>query len=504
VKERPPQPADDPRGAAPFSPPLALRPTTQLAQPEPQTLEKYRTLGLTLLLSFLGVLVALGIGYAHYWLGHETHRLVKVLLAIAVVMLFLTRPPLALGILPFTLPYMTWLPKSPVPMLNAMNLLIVSMAIGWIGRTVMTKGRFLEASPWNVPLSLFLGWTLLSWLRPAIMSGSGKFVAASLQSYWAGVSGILLFYIVFNTVRTKVQVRRLALLFCIGAALGLIGLLRESASLGGGRRVSGGLGQENDAGAFFALAALFTVGMLTADYRGWFRRLALLGSLVASAVAVVLPASRGAMVGFLAGALPQVIRGGVIWILILVLLVVGFVIWAPDYVMDRLRETSDAATVEDGGRYDALNTTAGGRLDFWKAALQVIVHNPIIGVGWERMNNAMEPYLGKARPPHNLYLELAGESGIPGVLLLFWLFIGALLQARPLFAHPGFPRGVALGYTSAILAFLVSNLFGGRFFTFSIAGSVSVMTAILFRTRILLDEDRRRQGQGLRVADAWS
>jgi hypothetical protein len=45
----------------------------------------------------------------------------------------------------------------------------------------------------------------------------------------------------------------------------------------------------------------------------------------------------------------------------------------------------------------------------------------------------------------------------------------------------------------------VSNIFGGRFFDFSIAGSFSFLTALVFRARALLIEERKA---ALRVAES--
>jgi O-antigen ligase len=484
-----PGPAGGPGPAETLPPKAAARIPPVFGQSEPQVLDRHPSIGWIALLSLLAIALAVGIGYGNYTMGQEPHRLAKILVGLLVVGVFLMRPAWALVLLPFVFPFITWLPKSSIPLLNATNLLLISMFMGWIGRTVQQRQRFFDSSPWNLPLAIFVFWALFSWLHATLMRGGFGYAMASFQGFWSGISGVLMFFVVFNTIRTRAQVRTMALLFCVGGALGLFGLLRESHGLGGGRRVSGGLGQENEAGAFFATAALFTLGLLAAGYRGWLRRGLLLCSLAASAAATILPASRGAMLGFLAGALPQAVRGGVVWILVLVLLVGGFLVWAPDYVKERVQRTELAATQDGGSRYEALNETGGGRLDFWQAALKVIAHSPVIGVGWGRMIPAMEPYLGKSRPPHNLYLETAGEMGIPGLALLLWLFWVPLRTARSMARERGFPRGLAFGVSSALIGFLVANVFGGRFFSFSAAGSISLLAALLFRTRLLPDEE---------------
>jgi O-antigen ligase len=254
------------------------------------------------------------------------------------------------------------------------------------------------------------------------------------------------------------------------------------------RRVGGGLGQINVAGAYFATAALFTLGLLATGYRRWLEKLALLGCVVASTVGLVLPASRGAFVGFLAGALPQAIRAGVVGFLILALIVGGFLAWAPGYVKERVTKTQEAITTDDADRYDALNQDSGGRFDFWKASLKIIAAHPILGVGFGRTHLAMEDLVGTARSPHNAYLSTAGDMGIPGLLGLLWLFWIALRAAGSLTRSPGFPRGLGLAFRGAILGLMVSNLFGGRIFCFNIGGAFAFLTALVFRARSLLQE----------------
>ena len=174
-----------------------------------------------------------------------------------------------------------------------------------------------------------------------------------------------------------------------------------------------------------------------------------------------------------------------IWVVVLCVVVGTFFLWAPEYARQRVVSAEEAAT-DESSRGDALNKDSGGRLEFWRASLDIIARNPIVGVGYENISSEIGKRIGRARPAHNLYLETAAETGIPGLILLLWLFFAGLHGASALLRVPGFPRSLGLAYQSAIVVFMVSNIFGGRFYAFNLAGMISLLTALVFRARALL------------------
>ncbi|WP_235836226.1 O-antigen ligase [Agarivorans sp. Toyoura001] len=63
------------------------------------------------------------------------------------------------------------------------------------------------------------------------------------------------------------------------------------------------------------------------------------------------------------------------------------------------------------GGISSTESSAAGRLDAWYDGIQMLIHNPVFGVG---MGNFMEEH-GKVA--HNSYVHVAGELGIPGYSL---------------------------------------------------------------------------------------
>jgi O-antigen ligase len=457
-----------------------------IEEPDPTIIGRHRNTIFLILLGVLAIAGALAASYLQYDLGQAPHRVLKVMLGAAAALVILARPDWALGLLPLAFVYTAWLPKSPVPMLNTMNLLIGSIFLGWASHDIAQRRAIRDPSPWSLPLLLFLAWYGFAWLRSMLLFGNGlRSLVDFAPVLWTAVCGLILFLPVYNSLRTWKQIRSLTLLFCVGSGLGLLGIIKEGAHGGWDRGVGGGLGQVNVAAAYFATATVFGLGLLGAGFRGTWKRLLLLASIAASAWALLFSASRGAYLGFLVGSLPQIFRAGVIWVVVLGLLVGAFLLWAPDYAMERVTRAEEAAT-DETDRVGAVNRETGGRLDLWRASLDVIVKNPLIGVGYGRLPLEIERRTGSVKPAHNLYLETAGETGIPGLILLLWLFAAGLVGAAGLLRVPGFPRALGLAYQSAIVVLMVTNLFGGRFYSFNMAGMVSFLTALVFRARALV------------------
>ena len=469
-----------PRGAQP--PPVF----TGFGQPDPTILGRYRNTLFLLLLGALAIAGALAVSYLHYRLGQAPHRVLKIVAGAAVGLVILARPAWALGLLPLAWVYDADMPVSPVPMVNGMNLLIASLFLGWAGNSIARKRAGTTASAWSLPLLLFLAWYGFAALHSVVMSEGGlRLFLALLPGLWGALCGLILFVPVYNFVQTWKQIRILALLFCVGSALGLIGLVYEAAGVGWRHRVGGGVGAINEAAAYFATATAFALGLLQSGYRDLRKRLLLLGSAVAAGAAMIIPASRGAYVGFLVGLLLTAFRLGIVWVVALSILLGTFFLWAPDYAKQRVMSTEQAAA-DGSDRGNALNKNSGGRLEFWRASLDIIAKNPIAGVGYGNIAREIGKRIGRARPAHNLYLETAAETGIPGLVLLLWLFFAGLLGASALLRAPGFPRALGLAYQSALVVFMVSNIFGGRFYAFNTAGMISLLTALVFRARALL------------------
>jgi O-antigen ligase len=435
-------------------------------------------------------LVALGFvlfaAYAHYNLDQAPHRVYKMLAGFVFVVILFLRPEWTLMLLPFALPYSEMLPISPIPMLNSTNVLMFALLLSWIGHSVLLKRRILEPSPWNRPLLFFLAWAMASAIFGIVTRGSGiAELYPRLQSWWYAMMGFILFFVTYNTVREKKQIRLLAYLYCVGAGLGAVGVLSEYRDYSYARRVAGGMGDINGASAYFACAVVFTVEVLGSHYRHLWQKLLLVGALIGSGIGMILPASRGAIVACAATGGVQAMRSGPIRMMLVVVTGIAIFVFTPQHVKDRFVETQEEVAAGEFAE------GSSGRVDIWKGTLEVIKSNPILGVGFGQLPSAMgETSYGERRVAHNLYLETMAEMGIPGIALIMTLFWRGLRGARKLRKASGFPKTLGNAYFYFLITLLISNLFGGRLYAIYTAGALSILTALVFRTQKIVETER--------------
>jgi len=125
--------------------------------------------------------------------------------------------------------------------------------------------------------------------------------------------------------------------------------------------------------------------------------------------------------------------------------------------------------------------SAQGRYRDLGIALEVVSHNPIIGVGLGQDMIALNQARGQStwRSVHNVYLQYAVDLGVPGFLLFAWLHLLCFRSAwaverrarnDPAVAELG---PLAAGVQVSLVAFLVAAMFhpiAYQFYFFSIAG----------------------------------
>ena len=78
------------------------------------------------------------------------------------------------------------------------------------------------------------------------------------------------------------------------------------------------------------------------------------------------------------------------------------------------------------------SSSGGARLEMWKAAIEVIANNPVLGVGENNFNQQVsllieskkiDGFVGQFNHPHNEYLSNLVEQGILGLVALLALFL---------------------------------------------------------------------------------
>jgi putative inorganic carbon (HCO3(-)) transporter len=401
------------------------------------------TVGRTLLAASSAVLIGAG-------LASRTPALV-VLAAVPVLVAVIARPEGATVVFVFVfylnVPVLLAHATGVTAFGSAAALLLTIPAVAY----VLLRREALVLTPALGLMVVYLTVLVIS----AVHGGSSQVSAGGVNVFLT--EGLLLYLLVTNSVRTPEVLRGVIwALLAAGATMGAISVWQEvthsySNTLGGlaqvagaegvpvradrARELAGPIGEQNRYAQ--VLLVLLPLAVWAARVE---RRTAL--RLAAAAAAglilsgVLLTFSRGAGVALVVVALAMLATGFVRLRHVLALAValsVLTVVVAPDYVQ-RLESLSqlDAATATDRSGIDS---SLRGRATENLAALHAFSDHPMIGVGpgqffavySQRYANTLDlRYLETRRRAHNLYLELAADTGILG-LLAFLAIVGTTM-----------------------------------------------------------------------------
>ncbi|MEE9299306.1 MAG: O-antigen ligase family protein [Acidimicrobiia bacterium] len=233
-------------------------------------------------------------------------------------------------------------------------------------------------------------------------------------------------------------------------------------------RISGPIGDPNFYAQWLVMLVPLAIDRFGDENRGPLRVLAAAAAVLCS-VAVVLTFSRGglialiAVLGLMALRHPPRLRtlAGLIAVGVLALPLV------PNGYVDRVSALTDI-----GGVDAATDPSIRNRGAQFNAAWEMFSSRPLSGVGYgnyiERYNEYARD-LGvdltrKPREAHNLFMETAAETGVPGLIVLGTVFtaaFAALRAGRRRFRAMGDHRADGIGYALAValIGYLVTSIF---------------------------------------------
>lgn len=144
------------------------------------------------------------------------------------------------------------------------------------------------------------------------------------------------------------------------------------------------------------------------------------------------------------------------------------------------------AASQAGYQRDTLDPwTLFARLAVWKLMLRDIMQHPLVGIGYGgdtfMMRFADYPETMKAAGSHSVFLMVALGSGIPALIFLIWVLIGAVRALISLAGKVSDKGTYALliGTAIMIVGFAVRNLFDYMF-----AGSIAYLFWLLVATAL--------------------
>jgi putative inorganic carbon (HCO3(-)) transporter len=255
-------------------------------------------------------------------------------------------------------------------------------------------------------------WMLLALIPLIVMSGflngSGMFGIEEAKQLF--ISAIIPLFL-FSTCISSIKRQHVLMVVCLIAALLMVhnGHVQQTAYEGygwalnthsvgyieqGERRITylGFFNDPNDLGMFLVMCIPFTIYFYN---KGNFPlKLIMLMILSALGYGIYLTGSRGSMLG----------AGGLLGVYILVVNA-GPKLFIASVVLSPIAATVVASLQSN------IDSSANGRLEAWYAGIQMLMSNPIFGIGKGQF------YDHHGLVAHNSYIHVAGELGVPGYSL---------------------------------------------------------------------------------------
>ena len=269
------------------------------------------------------------------------------------------------------------------------------------------------------------------------------------------VHGLILFVVASQALTERTDGRGLAL------GLGALFLVRGAIQGGSGLYLDGDLGP-------LLVMTLPLVWWAGIELRGIASRMLIAAMVIAMLTLVVATENRGAAVAL------GVVVLTVMWQLMrrfrYVLLVAPLVL-APALALVPASYTHRFAAIWDQTLSHPTagldRATVAERLDLWSAGIKMTLAHPVFGVGpgnYPNLINSLVVSGNENLPAHNSLVNIAAESGLPGLVLFVTLFaaIGILLVGVIRKQHVGWRVSAAWSLLASLLAYLAAGLFISR------------------------------------------
>jgi len=432
-----------------------------------------------------GAAMVLVIGFVllDYQFNQASHRLFKILLGCMAAAAILLKPRFGLWLIPIAAPFLSMMPKTPIPGVNTLNALLLSVFLTFAFSRVLARRNIMRPARLGGWIGGFMLVAALSIVRGAAVPTGYSYNAGatSLELFRAGVS-FLGYFIALAMVQGERDRKTYGLAIVIGLAAEAVITILWGPNGSQGRAV-GSIGQANELGAFMATYTVVAAALIW-GVKAIPARILLLAIVVTGTWATMMSVSRGAIVALSAGLLFVAFRSSK-WMVALVLAaLLSSPAWVPANVKDRVLSTSGEA---EGTDEVELEASAMARVETWKAIMKVVSEHPIEGVGFGGLGYVLEDVgagLGLYEvkdSAHNTFLRMWGEMGLLGIVVFVGLLIAcirlALDGARV--AVSRFDRQLSVGLAAAVIAMAVSCAFGDRFFRFELVGSFWILCALV-------------------------
>jgi putative inorganic carbon (hco3(-)) transporter len=231
----------------------------------------------------------------------------------------------------------------------------------------------------------------------------------------------------FTVIKTTAQLKQLA--WVIMLSQGYIAYEANLAYINGNNWIHelGFGGMDNNCVAIAMVCGAGLAFFLGLAETIWWRRWLAFAIAGLMAHTIMLAESRGGMLGLVVtGAISFILirKRPVYYAYLLLAVVVGLRLAGPS-----VWERFNTSFAEEGQR----DASAESRLDLWTTCGQVMVQNPLVGIGPHHFPLYSEQYgYTRGKEAHSLWLQLGAEIGIPGLAFLLAFYLITMWRLRGL------------------------------------------------------------------------
>lgn len=417
-----------------------------------------------------------------YGLDQDPHRIIKVAVGALAMGSLVLWTRVGLVLLPIVTPFLGWVPPTPIPGLNALNVILFSVFGRYAYERILQRKPVLKLGRLGPLILILLGLAALSIVRGAAFpTGYGYNPVLAFNLEIRAAATFMTYFIVVSVANGEKDRRLLTWAVLAGLALESLTVIAYGRNGPGGRAI-GSIGQANELGAYLTMFTLVAAA-LAVGARSWYAKLVAAAVFFLGSFGVIMSLSRGSMLALVGGVMYVLWRSARWALVVVVIALASAPFWAPDYLVDRIK----GSKVESEEAGVSVDNASEVRLMTWRAIIEVITHHPIDGVGFTGLS-AVLPDVGAELgltdikdSAHNTYLRMLSELGIGGLVvfvMLLWRTFALTLKAAKV-AKRRFDRAIALGMGGAVASMAVSCAFGDRFWSPVVVSSFWVMAALV-------------------------
>jgi O-antigen ligase len=169
----------------------------------------------------------------------------------------------------------------------------------------------------------------------------------------------------------------------------------------------------------------------------------------------------------------------------------------PNSVLERLNFKEEITN-------EGSNNKENHRIIMWKIAYNLFKEAPIFGVGFRvtyyiEFDNApivvdVTGVQHRVRSIHSLYFQTLAEMGIIGIFFILYMFLAAFISGWKLYknAKDKFLKGLGFGFSMAVIASFITNIFGDRWYIFILQAYYWILWALVERGLIITKKAKQK------------